>query len=377
MSDYDEHAPVFSGSGTNLVAEFGPELATPLFRRLPPGLMSSTTNLWRSNIPAIPSDGDILPAFRDVGSNGSTPSSHSSSLKASRVGLHDPPSVNISLSSSSGKRSMGQTFYKTDLDNAFELPHTADGSHVFKDDFMSAINLTAAPNQLSSNNIHGVVKSAEQEQRVGTGLGSGSNSPLDSLNITHNSNNSILNHDYTPVLDSGISFTSKMKTMTEENNNFMDPEQQSISEIDHDDNTGQIIQQGRSGNNGNNNSNNKREYLIIPQKTREQLIHMVCIDGMNVQSAVKQLNLKYSAAINIVRKFRDCGQLEIGPRGRRSKKVVSAEMRLVIAAILAERPKIEIGELRQKLKAKGINLPPSLIKDAAADILRKRDAEVY
>lgn len=104
--------------------------------------------------------------------------------------------------------------------------------------------------------------------------------------------------------------------MPEENNGHQDynqnqiheHDQLSISELGPEDHSIHIPQRGRS-------ASNKREYLIIPQETRERLIHMVCIDGMNVQSAVKQLNLKYSAAINIVRKFRDCGQLEVGPRG--------------------------------------------------------------
>lgn len=53
-------------------------------------------------------------------------------------------------------------------------------------------------------------------------------------------------------------------------------------------------------------------------------------------------------------------------------------MHSTIAAILAEHPKIEVTELRQMLKAKGISLPPSLIKDAAANIRRQQmDVDVY
>lgn len=372
MSEYDDHAPVFSGSGTDLVAELGLELTTPLFRQLPPGLITSTKNLWKSNVPSITNDNDILPTFRDMGSNGSTPSSHSSFVKASRTGLHDPPSVNISLSSSSSKRSVGHTFYKTDLDNVFELPQV-DGANVFKDDFVTTISLSTDQNQPGLHNIHGITRPTEQEQQVGTGFGSDSNPLLDnSQNTAHYSN---LNHENISTIDSRFGLSSQAKVLAEENNIYHDQEQEqsNISEDCHENTANQLTQQGKSG----SNSNNKREYLIIPQKTREQLIHMVCIDGMNVQSAVKQLNLKYSAAINIVRKFRDCGQLEIGPRGRRSKKVVSPEMYSAISAILAEHPKIEVGELRQMLKAKGINLPPSLIKDAATNILRQRDAESY
>lgn len=35
MSDYDEHVPIFSGNGTDLMAELGRELTSPLFRQLP------------------------------------------------------------------------------------------------------------------------------------------------------------------------------------------------------------------------------------------------------------------------------------------------------------------------------------------------------
>ncbi|EFO63420.1 Hypothetical protein GLP15_3736 [Giardia lamblia P15] len=371
MSEYDEHAPVFSGSGTDLMTELSRELTSPLFRQLPPGLITSARNLRRSTISAIPGDGDMLPVFKDIGSNGSTPSSHSSSLKASRIGLNDPPSVNVSLSSSSGKRSMGYTFYKTDLDHAFELPQV-DNTQLFRDDFMSTTNLTSGQNHQSSQSIHGIVKHVEQ--RIGTSLGSDSNSVPDNV-LTHDPD---LPHDHGAASDSKLSLTLGINTMAEENNAHQDSQNQnhdhdqlSISELGPEDHSIHIPQRGRS-------TNNKREYLIIPQETRERLIHMVCIDGMNVQSAVKQLNLKYSAAINIVRKFRDCGQLEVGPRGRRSKKVVSPEMHSTIAAILAEHPKIEVTELRQMLKAKGISLPPSLIKDAAANIRRQQmDVDVY
>ncbi|KAE8305512.1 hypothetical protein GL50803_0032686 [Giardia duodenalis] len=368
MSEYDEHAPVFSGSGTDLMTELSRELTSPLFRQLPPGLITSARNLRRSTISAIPGDGDMLPVFKDIGSNGSTPSSHSSSLKASRIGLNDPPSINVSLSSSSGKRSMGCTFYRPDMDHVFELPQV-DNGQLFRDDFMPPANLGPGQNQ------QGIVKHVEQ--RIGTSLGSDSNSaPDNTITLVHDPD---LPHDHGPASDPKLSLTLGINTMPEENNGHQDynqnqiheHDQLSISELGPEDHSIHIPQRGRS-------ASNKREYLIIPQETRERLIHMVCIDGMNVQSAVKQLNLKYSAAINIVRKFRDCGQLEVGPRGRRSKKVVSPEMHSTIAAILAEHPKIEVTELRQMLKAKGISLPPSLIKDAAANIRRQQmDVDVY
>lgn len=363
MSDYDEHVPIFSGNGTDLMAELGRELTSPLFRQLPPGLITSTRNLRRSTIPAISGEGDTLPYFKDTGSNGSTPSS--SSIKASRIGLSDPPSVNVSLSSSSGKRSIGYTFYKTDMDHAFELPQV-DSTQLFRDDFVTSINMGPGQVQQGTQSIHGIVR--HTEQRIGASIGSDPNSAPDHTTaLTHDPDS---NNEHGAGPDSRLGLSLGTTTIAEEHTH-QDQDQLSTSETGHEDHSIHLAQQRRS-------SNNKREYLIIPQETRERLIHMVCIDGMNVQSAVKQLNLKYSAAINIVRKFRDCGQLEIGPRGRRSKKIVSPEMHSAIAAILAEHPEIEVSELRQMLKAKGISLPPSLIKDAATNIRRQQmDADTY
>lgn len=107
----------------------------------------------------------------------------------------------------------------------------------------------------------------------------------------------------------------------------------------------------------------RRGYRIIPQHLREQLVHLVMEEGKNVQQAVNILGIKYSAAINIVRRYRETGVLECGSRGRKSRKVLPEEDKRKVQHVIATNTEASLDQLRGILKARGLNIPPSMLRE--------------